>query len=73
MLFGHGPVFRDFNFSKDRTAAAIRLRLAERTSLTPYARRARSRGCAAISSEWRAALARRHGSLNGPTLPPLRG
>ncbi|HZX84216.1 MAG TPA: nucleoside hydrolase [Reyranella sp.] len=36
-LFGHGPIFRDFNFSKDRTSAAIVLRLAERISLTPYA------------------------------------
>ena len=37
MLFGHGPIFRDFNYSKDRTATAIVLRLAERISLTPYA------------------------------------
>jgi purine nucleosidase len=37
ILFGHGPIFRDFNFSKDRTAASIVLRLAERISLTPYA------------------------------------
>jgi inosine-uridine nucleoside N-ribohydrolase len=37
ILFGHGPVFRDFNFAKDRTAASIVLRLAERISLTPYA------------------------------------
>ena len=37
ILFGHGPIFRDFNFSKDRASAAIVLRLAERISLTPYA------------------------------------
>jgi inosine-uridine nucleoside N-ribohydrolase len=37
ILFGHGPIFRDFNFAKDRTSAAIVLRLAERISLTPYA------------------------------------
>ena len=37
ILFGHGPIFRDFNFSKDRTSAAIVLGLAERISLTPYA------------------------------------
>jgi inosine-uridine nucleoside N-ribohydrolase/protein-S-isoprenylcysteine O-methyltransferase Ste14 len=37
ILFGHGPIFRDFNFSKDRTAASIVLGLAERISLTPYA------------------------------------
>ena len=36
ILFGHGPIFRDFNYSKDRTSAAIVLRLAERISLTPY-------------------------------------
>jgi inosine-uridine nucleoside N-ribohydrolase len=35
--FGHGPVFRDFNFSKDPTSAAIVLELVERISLTPYA------------------------------------
>jgi inosine-uridine nucleoside N-ribohydrolase len=35
-LFGHGPIFRDLNFSKDRTAASIVLGLAERISLTPY-------------------------------------
>ena len=37
ILFGHGPIFRDFNFSKDQTSAAIVLGLAERISLTPYA------------------------------------
>ena len=37
ILFGHGPIFRDFNFSKDRTSAAIVLGLAQRISLTPYA------------------------------------
>jgi len=37
ILFGHGPIFRDFNFSKDRTSAAIVLGLAERIILTPYA------------------------------------
>jgi inosine-uridine nucleoside N-ribohydrolase len=37
VLFGHGPIFRDFNFSKDRTSASIVLRLVERISLTPYA------------------------------------
>ena len=37
ILFGHGPIFRDFNFSKDRTSASIVLGLAERISLTPYA------------------------------------
>jgi inosine-uridine nucleoside N-ribohydrolase len=36
ILFGHGPIFRDFNFSKDRTSASIVLGLAERISLTPY-------------------------------------
>src|SRR5215211_1758251 len=37
ILFGHGPIFRDFNFSKDRTSASIVLGLVERISLTPYA------------------------------------
>jgi inosine-uridine nucleoside N-ribohydrolase len=37
ILFGHGPIFRDLNFSQDRTAAAIVLGLADRISLTPYA------------------------------------
>jgi inosine-uridine nucleoside N-ribohydrolase len=37
ILFGHGPIFRDFNFSQDRTSASIVLGLAERISLTPYA------------------------------------
>ena len=37
ILFGHGPIFRDFNYSKDRMAASIVLELVERISLTPYA------------------------------------
>jgi len=37
ILFGHGPVFRDFNFAKDRTSAAIVLEHVKRISLTPYA------------------------------------
>lgn len=37
ILFGHGPIFRDFNFSKDPASAAIVLGLVERISLTPYA------------------------------------
>jgi purine nucleosidase len=37
ILFGHGPIFRDFNFSKDRLSAAIVLGLVEHISLTPYA------------------------------------
>jgi inosine-uridine nucleoside N-ribohydrolase len=37
ILLGHGPIFRDFNFSKDPMAAAIVLGLAGRISLTPYA------------------------------------
>jgi purine nucleosidase len=37
ILFGHGPIFRDLNFSKDRTSASIVLGRAERISLTPYA------------------------------------
>ena len=37
IFLGHGPIFRDFNFSKDRTSASIVLGLAERISLTPYA------------------------------------
>ncbi len=36
-LLGHGPIFRDFNFAKDRAAAAIVLRLVHRIGLTPYA------------------------------------
>jgi inosine-uridine nucleoside N-ribohydrolase len=36
ILFGHGPIFRDLNFSKDRTSASVVLGLAERISLTPY-------------------------------------
>lgn len=37
ILFGHGPIFRDFNFSKDRTSAAIVLDRVKRITLTPYA------------------------------------
>ncbi|MEZ5936068.1 MAG: nucleoside hydrolase [Alphaproteobacteria bacterium] len=37
IFFGHGPIFRDFNFSKDRMSAAIVLQRVERISLTPYA------------------------------------
>ncbi|TXL69190.1 hypothetical protein FHP25_40070 [Vineibacter terrae] len=37
ILLGHGPIFRDFNFAKDRTSAATVLRLARRVSLIPYA------------------------------------
>jgi purine nucleosidase len=37
ILFGHGPIFRDFNFSKDRSSASVVLRLVKRISLTPYA------------------------------------
>lgn len=36
IFFGHGPVFRDFNFANDRTAAAIVLERAKRIVLTPY-------------------------------------
>jgi len=37
ILFGHGPIFRDFNFAKDRISASIVLGLAQHISLTPYA------------------------------------
>jgi len=37
ILFGHGPIFRDFNFAKDETSASIVLGLAQHISLTPYA------------------------------------
>ena len=37
ILFGHGPVFSDFNFAKDPISASIILGLAKRVSLTPYA------------------------------------
>lgn len=37
ILLGHGPVFRDFNFSKDPAAAAIVLGRVQRIGLTPYA------------------------------------
>jgi purine nucleosidase len=36
IFFGHGPIFRDFNFSKDPTSASIVLEHVERISLTPY-------------------------------------
>ncbi|MGH7527938.1 MAG: nucleoside hydrolase [Gemmatimonadales bacterium] len=36
ILFGHGPVFRDFNFDKDRAAATAVLRLGLPTTLIPY-------------------------------------
>jgi inosine-uridine nucleoside N-ribohydrolase len=37
ILFGHGPIFRDFNFAKDQAAAVAVLGLVERISLAPYA------------------------------------
>ncbi len=37
ILLGHGPIFRDFNFSKDRTSAAVVLGRARHISLIPYA------------------------------------
>ncbi len=36
MLFGHGPVFRDFNFDMDRTAATLVLAMQVPTTLIPY-------------------------------------
>ncbi len=36
MLFGHGPVFRDFNFNKDRAAATSVLAMRLPTTLIPY-------------------------------------
>lgn len=36
ILFGHGPVFRDFNFDKDRAAAAEILALGLAVTLVPY-------------------------------------
>lgn len=36
MLFGHGPVFRDFNFVQDRTAGARVLGFGLPTTLVPY-------------------------------------
>lgn len=36
ILFGHGPVFRDFNFDKDRTAATSVLAMQLPTTLIPY-------------------------------------
>ncbi len=36
MLFGHGPVFRDFNFAKDRAAATVVLGMRVPTTLTSY-------------------------------------
>ncbi len=37
MLFGHGPVFRDFNFEQDRDAAARILGMSLPVTLVPYA------------------------------------
>jgi purine nucleosidase len=36
MLFGHGPVFTDFNFAQDREAGTRVLRLGLPTTLVPY-------------------------------------
>ncbi|MEO7711535.1 MAG: nucleoside hydrolase [Gemmatimonadaceae bacterium] len=36
MLFGHGPVFRDFNFAKDRAAATVVLGMRLPTTLISY-------------------------------------
>jgi inosine-uridine nucleoside N-ribohydrolase len=36
MLFGHGPVFRDFNYAKDRRAAQEVLRLGVPVTFIPY-------------------------------------
>lgn len=36
MLFGHGPVFRDFNFDMDRRAAILVMQMALPTTLIPY-------------------------------------
>jgi hypothetical protein len=36
MLFGHGPVFTDFNVAQDREAATSVLRLGLPTTLVPY-------------------------------------
>jgi purine nucleosidase len=36
MLFGHGPVFRDFNFDKDRAAATAILSMGLPITLIPY-------------------------------------
>ncbi len=36
MLFGHGPVFKDFNFAKDRAAAAELLATRIRMTFVPY-------------------------------------
>lgn len=36
ILFGHGPVFRDFNFDMDRAAAAAVLGMGLPTTLMPY-------------------------------------
>jgi hypothetical protein len=35
MLFGHGPVFRDFNFDQDRGGAAALLGMALPVTLVP--------------------------------------
>lgn len=36
MLFGHGPVFRDFKYAQDRRAAAAILRLGVPITMVPY-------------------------------------
>ena len=36
MLFGHGPVFRDFNFTKDPPAAQRVIEMELPLTLTPY-------------------------------------
>lgn len=36
ILFGHGPVFRDFNYDQDRDAAAAVLGFGLPTTLIPY-------------------------------------
>lgn len=36
ILFGHGPVFRDFNFEKDRSAAILVLQMQLPITLVPY-------------------------------------
>jgi hypothetical protein len=36
ILFGHGPVFRDFNFDMDRTAATAVARMRIPTTFVPY-------------------------------------
>lgn len=36
LLFGHGPIFKDFNFAKDRSAASELLSLGIRVTFVPY-------------------------------------